>query len=235
MNRFRQCLEKVLNHLNIAFSSEQIAMADAFRQILLRENEKMNLTAIVDDDEIALKHFGDSLCLLKYGALKERATLIDIGSGPGFPGLALKIFRPDLRITLMDSLAKRCHFLEKTAKILELPNLTVLCCRAEEAGRDHDHREQYDYATARAVATLPVLLEYALPLLKAGGEFLPLKGKAEEQDPGHALKILCGTIDNEYHYNLMGQGERTIYRIKKIGPTPEKYPRRVGKPGKSPL
>ena len=154
-----------------------------------------------------------------------------MAAAPGFPGLALKIFRPDPRITLMDSLAKRCHFLEKTAKVLELPNLTVLCCRAEEAGRDHDHREQYDYATARAVATLPVLLEYALPLLKAGGEFLPLKGKAEEQDPGHALEILCGTIDNEYHYNLMGQGERTILPYQKNRPNTGKISRRVGKPG----
>lgn len=235
MNRFTHCLAETLERLKIAFSEDQLSRADDFRRFLLQENKKINLTAITDDEEIAVKHFADSLCLIKYGDMAEGASLIDIGSGAGFPGLALKIFRPDLHVILMDSLGKRCHFLEDAAKILELFELTVICCRAEEAGRDKNHRGKYDYATARAVAPLPVLLEYAMPLLKTGGVFLPLKGKTEEANPARALSLLGSEIVAEYHFNLMGQGERTIYQIKKKMETAETYPRRVGKPAKSPL
>ena len=235
MSRFCHYLKDALTRLDIAFTEEQLSLAEEYKVILLRENEKMNLTAITDDEDIAVKHFADSLCLLKYGEVAENAALIDIGSGAGFPGLVLKIFRPDLRITLMDSLEKRCKFLKSAAGDLGLEEISVLCCRAEEAGREENHRERYDYATARAVAALPVLLEYALPLLKVGGAFLPLKGKAEEDSADGALAALHGEITVEHHYDLLGQGERTIYIIKKTAPTEEKYPRGVGKPAKSPL
>lgn len=236
MSEFTQELKRALTALEWEYSEEELEQAQLYWQLLLETNEKMNLTAITDHKEGAVKHFADSLCLLKYGNIKENSSIIDIGTGAGFPGLVVAIFRPDLEITLLDSLEKRCNFLNSVISRLSLTRVNVVWSRAEEAGRSQLYRGSFDYATARAVAALPVLLEYALPFLKVGGSFLAMKGPAQDDDPGYALEQLGGEFGGEASYPLpLTQEERRIYQFTKTSPTPDKFPRRPGKPGKSPL
>lgn len=236
MSEFTQELARALTALDWEYSEEQLKKCQSYWDLLLETNEKINLTAITHSKEGAVKHFADSLCLLKYGKIKENASLIDIGTGAGFPGLVLAIFRTDLEITLLDSLEKRCNFLNTVIDHLSLTGVNVVWSRAEEAGQSPLYREVFDYATARAVAALPVLLEYALPLLKVGGSFFAMKGPGQDDDPGYALQELKGEFADEVSYALpLTQEERRLYQFIKISPTPDKYPRRPGKPGKSPL
>ena len=212
---------------------------------LLREwNEKVNLTAILDDEGIAVRHLLDSLTLLPWLAScpprdpNFGLTLIDVGTGAGFPGLPLKIVRPDLQVLLLDSLAKRIKFLDQVITDLRLEKISTLHGRAEEAARQPDLRDRFDIATARAVASLPTLCEYCLPFVRVGGCFLAMKGQAAQEwsEAQKAIKILGGEIANVHEFDLPGTDmKRTIIRICKVRPTPSAYPRKAGKPEKLPL
>ena len=236
MNDFYGALTAALAALNISYTPSQLEQCGIYCRLLREANEKMNLTAITDPREMALKHFADSLCLLSYDNLAPSASLIDIGTGAGFPGLPLKIMRGDLQVTLLDSLEKRCNFLHKVISELGLTNIEVVWDRAETAGQNQAFRANFTYATARAVADLPVLLEYALPLLSLYGKFFALKGKKQDSPMDHALTALGGELSQEVGYNLPITGEeRRLYIFSKLSPTPDKYPRRPGKATKKPL
>lgn len=227
-------LRETLMELEIDFTDEMIRSAANYASYLLEENQKMNLTAIVDEEEMAVKHFADSLCLLKYVDIPRGSSLIDVGTGAGFPGMVLKIFRPDLKLTLADALKKRCLFLERLCGELALNDVQILWGRAEELGRKEDLRGSYDFSTARAVAALPILLEYCIPFLKEGGCFLAMKAREENADSTNALKTLCCEIKGAERYTLNGES-RMLITVEKCGTTPDKYPRRPGMPEKKPL
>lgn len=210
---------------------------DTFARLLVEWNEKMNLTSITAPDEIVRKHFIDSLTLLTYTNVPHGASLIDVGTGAGFPGIPLLIARPDLKVTLLDSLQKRLTFL---AAVLEKTGLeaTLLHRRGEDAGRDPAYREQFDLATARAVAPLPVLAEYCLPFVHIDGRFIAMKGRdsAEEQAAARkAIPLLGGTVDKSSRFTIEGAGDRNILSVRKISQTPSKYPRPSAKIAKKPL
>lgn len=215
-----------------------------FAEMLREKNKVMNLTNIVDDEGIAIRHFVDSLTLLKYlrgeqkKQKKENLALIDVGTGAGFPGIPLKITMPEIDLTLMDSLQKRLNFLEEVAGELKFDSYCTLHARAEDAGRDKSYREKYDIATARAVASLPVLCEYCLPFVRVGGTFIAMKGHSEEEvaASSKAVAVLGGKIEKIDEFVLPGTDmARSIVVVRKTKPTPPRYPRQAGKPTKNPI
>lgn len=210
---------------------------DLYAARLVEWNQKINLTAITDPDEILYKHFLDSLMLFHVKHFPENSKVIDIGTGAGFPGLVLKIARPDLDITLLDGTKKRLNVIDAIQKDLGL-STTLLHLRAEEGGKNPNYREQFDFATARAVTNLPVLAELCIPYVKVNGYFLPMKGPDAEQEiknTGNALQLLGSSNPKITEYSLSSYGERKILSIKKIKATPKKYPRAMGKIKKDPL
>ena len=221
----------------LSFTEEQLAQFTRYYELLVETNKVMNLTAITEPEEVAVKHMVDSL--LAYEDGMQGKTLVDVGTGAGFPGVPLKIYCPSLRVTLVDSLGKRLRFLEQVIDELGLKGIRCEHLRAEDAGRSKKHREQYDYVTARAVARLSVLSEYCLPLVKKGGKFIALKGSrfAEEIEEGEAaVKILGGKIISAEPVKLPGLDDgRAIIKIAKIKATPAQYPRKAGTPEKQPL
>ncbi|MCL2817247.1 MAG: 16S rRNA (guanine(527)-N(7))-methyltransferase RsmG [Clostridiales bacterium] len=200
-------------------------------------NEKFNLTAILDQREAALKHYWDSLYLAKW--LKPGGRCLDLGSGAGFPGIPLAIACPESRWLLLDSLQKRCRFLCEAIADLGLNQVEVRALRAEDAGTDPLFRERFDLVAARAVTSLPVLLEYALPFLRVGGLFLAMKGPAAEDEltaSANALRLLGGAVKETARYRLpFTEESRSLIVVEKIASTPKKYPRFPGLPKKSPL
>lgn len=207
--------------------------------LLLTEwNEKINLTAITEEDEVAVKHFLDSLNAAE-GIAKEGMSVIDVGTGAGFPGLPVKIANPGISLTLVDSLQKRIAFLNEVVSSLSLSGVTTIHSRAEELGVNKDHRENYDLCVSRAVANLTTLCELCLPFVKVGGLFVSLKGpKAEEEvhEAQNAIKILGGSLVEIKNYDLSDTDlNHNIVIIKKISHTPTKYPRKAPKPAKEPL
>lgn len=221
----------------LSFTEEQLAQFTRYYELLVETNKVMNLTAITEPEEVAVKHMVDSL--LAYEDGMQGKTLVDVGTGAGFPGVPLKIYCPSLRVTLVDSLGKRLRFLEQVIDELGLKGIRCEHLRAEDAGRSKKHREQYDYVTARAVARLSVLSEYCLPLAKKGGQFIALKGSrfAEEIEEGEAaVKILGGKIISAEPVKLPGLDDgHAIIKIAKIKATPAQYPRKAGTPEKQPL
>lgn len=221
----------------LSFTEEQLAQFSRYYELLVETNKVMNLTAITEPEEVAVKHMVDSL--LAYEDGMQGKTLVDVGTGAGFPGVPLKIYCPSLKVTLVDSLGKRLRFLEQVIDELGLKGIRCEHLRAEDAGRSKKHREQYDYVTARAVARLSVLSEYCLPLAKKGGQFIALKGSrfAEEIEEGEAaVKILGGKIISAEPVKLPGLDDgRAIIKIAKIKATPAQYPRKAGTPEKQPL
>lgn len=219
----------------VSLEQSQLHQFDRYAALLRAWNEKMNLTAITEPDEIVQKHFADCLRALEYLPPQPGAAIIDVGTGAGFPGLVWKIARPDLRLTLLDSLQKRITFLQAVLAELGLTAQTVHA-RAEDGGRDPALREQFDAAAARAVAPLNVLAEYCLPFVKPGGLFVSLKGKTDEA-PGaqHAVSVLGGKIEQNVSYDLPGVGTRHVVLVRKISQTPTAYPRKPAKVRKSPL
>ena len=221
----------------LSFTEEQLAQFKRYYELLVETNKVMNLTAITEPEEVAVKHMVDSL--LAYEDGMQGKTLVDVGTGAGFPGVPLKIYCPSLRVTLVDSLGKRLRFLQQVIDELGLKGIRCEHLRAEDAGRSKKHREQYDYVTARAVARLSVLSEYCLPLAKKGGQFIALKGSrfAEEIEEGEAaVKILGGKIISAEPVKLPGLDDgRAIIKIAKIKATPAQYPRKAGTPEKQPL
>ena len=221
----------------LSFTEEQLAQFTRYYELLVETNKVMNLTAITEPEEVAVKHMVDSL--LAYEDGMQGKTLVDVGTGAGFPGVPLKIYCPSLKVTLVDSLGKRLRFLQQVIDELGLKGIRCEHLRAEDAGRSKKHREQYDYVTARAVARLSVLSEYCLPLAKKGGQFIALKGSrfAEEIEEGEAaVKIIGGKIISAEPVKLPGLDDgRAIIKIAKIKATPAQYPRKAGTPEKQPL
>ena len=225
---------------NISLSPEQLQQFERYSRELLAWNSRVNLTRIVDPQEIVTKHFLDSLSVLvALPALSNGATIIDVGSGAGFPGVPLNIAQPDLRLTLLEATGKKTKFLHHLVQMLTLPNVTVLTARAEEVGLVAQHRERYDVAVARAVAPLPVLAEYLLPLIKIGGYAVVQKGQhpaTELTAATAALRILGGTLSQLSAVEVPGlDAPRHLITLAKIKPTPKQYPRRAGVPAKTPL
>lgn len=210
---------------------------DTYAERLVRWNEHTNLTAIVEPDEIVIKHFIDSLYPMKFVDFKPGQSLVDVGSGAGFPGLPLLIANPKLEVNFIDSLSKRINFIQD---VLSKIGIIATCTheRAEDAGKDAEFREKYDYATARAVAPLNVLCEYCLPFVKVGGKFVSLKGangKEELEAAKNAIDVLGGELESAESYELPNGDKRTLFIIKKISQTPTKYPRKPKKIDTRPL
>jgi len=217
------------------------SVADSFYryfELLCEWNEKINLTAITEEDEVAVKHFLDSLNAAN-GIVSGNMRVIDVGTGAGFPGLPVKIANPDIELTLVDSLQKRINFLDEVVSSLSLDNVETVHSRAEELGVNPDYREKYDICVSRAVANLTTLTELCLPFVKVGGLFVSLKGpKAPEeaQEAQNAIKILGGSLVEIKSYDLSDTDlNHNIVIIKKISHTPTKYPRKAPKPAKEPL
>ena len=223
--------------LPIEVDESQIEQFYTYMELLLQWNEKMNLTAIVEPKEIILKHFIDSVTILKY--IDKNKTLIDIGTGAGFPGIPVKIMRPDIEVTLLDSLNKRIHFLEEVINQLRLKNIEIVHARIEEYGKNRKYRESYDIATSRAVANLTTLSEYMLPMVKVGGISICMKGAEIEEEfskSQKAIDILGGKIQKVDTFILpKSDNKRNIILIEKRKLTPSKYPRKPGTPSKEPL
>ena len=210
---------------------------DLYAKLIVEWNEKINLTAITDPEDIVIKHFLDCLTVFSKVEIKEGAKIIDVGTGAGFPGLVMLIARPDLKMTLMDSLNKRLNVIKDILEKLEL-TADVVHSRAEDGGQNKAYREKYDFSTARAVSNLRDLTEYCLPFVKVGGCFIAMKAaKADEEisSAQKAIKTLGGTVFEKHTFELADAGERNIILIKKISPTPDKYPRPSAKIAKNPL
>ncbi len=225
--------------LKLELNESAIAAFRQYYDFLQQENQKYNLTAITSEQETADKHFLDSLVLKKYLPLKKQ-TMIDLGSGAGFPGLPLAICCPYLDVVLADSVGKKARFLQQVTALLNLADrVEVVQARAEELGHSPAYREKFDLVVARALAPLAVLLEYALPLLKVGGVFWALKGAAfqeENMKAARAYQKLGGFLEGSVEFALPGgQDRRILLKIRKIEPTPQKYPRKPGIPVKRPL
>ena len=222
---------------SVSLTEIQIEGLIKYKDILKEWNQKINLTAIEDDKEIIIKHFIDSLSIIPYLENKE-IKLIDVGTGGGFPGIPVKIAFDKINVTLLDSLDKRIKFLNNVISELKLQGIRECHGRAEDFGMMEENREKYDVATARAVANLPVLLEYCLPFVKVGGIFIAMKGSStEEVDASNkALDVLGGKIEKIENINLpFTDAVRNIVIVKKIKSTPKKYPRKAGKPTKEPI
>lgn len=234
-------IEKIVEpvgEFGVILDSKKIERLNAYGNLLLEWNEKINLTAITEPEAVLYKHFYDCILFLKHCKVKENASLIDVGTGAGFPGMVLKIVRPDIKVTLLDSLNKRLVFLNEVISSLSLDGIETVHMRAEEAGKAKLYREKFDISTARAVAAMPVLLEYCTPFLKKGGIFTAMKGptaKEEAKACFNARKIL-GLSDPEIIFEtLTGNEERVFCIYKKISQTPPKYPRKPNDISKQPL
>lgn len=238
---FKEKFQKELCLLSINLEENKLYQFYEYFKLLIDWNKFMNLTAITEMDEVITKHFVDSLALIK--AVEDLKTrdyrIIDVGTGAGFPGIPLKIAFPDLKVTLMDSLNKRINFLNEVIDHLELKNIEAIHGRAEDLGRDPNHREQYDICVSRAVANLSSLSEYCLPFVKVGGYFVSYKsGKVEEElgEAKHALFLLGGKLAAVETFILPGtEAERSFVKILKNNVISKKYPRKAGLPTKEPL
>ncbi len=231
-------LQRSVETFGPALSADQLDQFARYQALLLALNEHMNLTGAKTEQEIQQRHFADSLtCLLVTGDLNQK-SLIDVGSGAGFPGLPLKILYPGLHLTLLESVRKKALFLEAVVADLDLENVTVIVERAESLAHNYDHRERYDWAAARAVAHLSPLLEYLLPFCTLGGCALAQKGiraAREIVEAQEALRLLGGEVVEQVSLILDGQEEANLIQVKKVRHTPQKYPRRAGMPVKRPL
>lgn len=225
--------------IGLRLTQAQLAELAVYAQELAEWNARYNLTAIKKPEEVRIKHFLDSLTVLL--AMRGTATnrVIDVGTGAGFPGLPLKIVFPEIRLALVESVGKKADFCRHIVERLGLQEVEVLQARAEEVGRWPSHREQYDWAIARAVARMPVLMEYLLPLVRVGGHALAQKSESahqEVQDSANAMRVLGGHLQKLHRVTLPGVvEERYLVVVDKRAATPSKYPRRTGIPAKRPL
>lgn len=231
--------KEALEEQGITINETQLKQFNDYYHLLVEWNERVNLTAITDQEEVYLKHFFDSITPSFYYDFMKEVTLCDIGAGAGFPSIPLKIIFPHLQITIVDSLKKRINFLEKLVETLGLQDVTLVHARAEDYGQNKEARASYDLVTARAVARMSVLSEYCLPLCKRDGTFIALKGaNASEEllDSKKAIQLLGGEHERDHLFSLpVEESERTITIIKKVKNTPKKYPRKAGTPAKQPL
>ena len=235
----RVFLEKAASEYGVELSEKQLQQFQRYYELLIEWNEKINLTAITEPQEVAVKHFIDSVSAWDEKRFEGGKSIIDVGTGAGFPGIPLKIFQPQLKLVLLDSLNKRIKFLQTVVDELQLDNVECIHARAEEGAKNPKLRENFDIAVSRAVARLPVLAEYCIPFVKVGGTFAALKGMkfAEEAEEGKkALQILGGSEPVSVEKKLPGlDDKRAVIYVKKIKSTPKKYPRKAGTPDKEPL
>ena len=234
-----ESFEKDLEELNIKLEKRQVCQFLKYYELLVEWNSFMNLTAITDFDEVIKKHFIDSLSLIKGIDLSKEYSVIDIGTGAGFPGIPLKIAFPNLKITLLDSLNKRIKFLDEVINTLDLKDIKTIHGRAEDFAKDKNYRQSYDLCVSRAVANLSTLSEYCLPYVKVGGKFISYKSEKitdEMNAAKNAIEILGGNINGQVDFNLPDSDiYRNLFIIDKIKDTPNKYPRKAGLPSKEPL
>ena len=234
-------LRNKMKMLDIELNSHQIDQFSQYYDLLCEKNKVMNLTSITQPEEVIDKHFIDSLSLVRAFKPESGRRVIDVGTGAGFPGIPLKIVFPDLKITLLDSLAKRVGFLNEVIEALELTDIEAVHSRAEDAAHNDLYRQQYDLCVSRAVASLPVLLEYCLPFVKTGGCFVAYKAGDTEQETEQAkraLGMLGGALGEHDSISFMlpdTDYARTLLKIHKIKDTPKRYPRKAGMPSKKPL
>ena len=224
--------------LNIEVSEKANENLEKYAEMMLRYNEVMNLTAITEPDEIREKHFLDSITLLLSGKLTENCTIIDIGAGAGFPSIPVKLVRADIKLTMLDSLSKRIGFLNDVIKEIGINDARAIHSRAEDAGKDKNLREKFDVATARAVADMAVLAEYALPFVKVGGYFVAMKGttpKEELEGAKKAIREMGGEMESVKEVILPSGIKHSLAIVRKVVETPSKYPRKAGTPSKKPI
>lgn len=234
-----ETLRRGLRELKIELNEEQIQQFVTYYEVLVEWNSFMNLTAITEFQEVIIKHFLDSLALVNAVDLDKKGSVIDIGTGAGFPGIPLKIAYPHLKITLLDSLNKRIKFLNEVIQKLNLEGVETIHGRAEDFAKQAVYREQYDLCVSRAVANLSSLSEYCLPYVKINGQFIPYKsGNIEEEvnEAEKAIHIMGGIVEKIFHFQLLDTDmERSLVAIKKVKSTPKKYPRKAGLPTKEPI
>lgn len=232
-------IRKALSELNTECSSEMLEQFKIYMEGVLEWNEKLNLTAITDRDEFIEKHFIDSLMAVDSKEVREATSVIDVGTGAGFPGIPLAIVFPEKRFVLMDSLNKRLKVIDDLCERAGIKNVTTVHGRAEDVARNKAHREKYDLCIARAVANMQTLSEYCLPFIALGGYFLAYKGPDCDEElkaAKNAVKILGGSVEDvrEAEISDFGLSHKIVY-VKKIKETPAKYPRKAGTPSKEPL
>ena len=234
---FKNKMIELSKKINIDITDEQLKKFYRYMDLLLEWNEKINLTAITETDEVILKHFIDSMTVFKY--LVESKNIIDVGTGAGFPGIPIAIMNQNKNITLLDSLNKRINFLNEICNELKINNVKTYHGRAEEFGHNKQHREKYDIAISRAVANMTTLVEYLIPFIKVGGRCICMKGNDIEEEleqAKFAIKELGGKIEKVERFNLPNSDmERNIIIITKTKETPNRYPRKAGMPSKMPL
>lgn len=237
IDNFKELMCSYGKQIDIEFNDKQLEQFYEYMNLLLEWNEKINLTAIVEPEDVILKHFIDSLTINKY--IEKNKTIADVGTGAGFPGIPLKIYRPDLKVVLVDSLNKRINFLNDVIAKLDLEDISTVHSRIEDFGKDKKYRESFDYVTARAVANLTTLSEYLIPISKVNGMCICMKGnevEGEIRDSEKAINLLGGKIEKVDSFNLPGSDiSRNVIIIDKIKNTPNKYPRKAGVPSKEPL
>lgn len=226
-------MKEIFERYNITLNEEQLKKFDKYYRLLVHYNSMFNLTAIIEREQVYKKHFVDSLLGVDNLTME---TLIDVGSGGGFPAIPLKIVNPNIKLTLLEATGKKCEFLKTVVSELDLKEVTVINGRAEDYAKNPDFREKFDHASARAVARLNTLLEYCLPFIKVGGSFISYKANAKEEiaECDNALKVLGGSIQKVKEYTL-DDANRSIIIVKKEKTTPPKYPRGKGKERKNPL
>ena len=236
---FREEMEKASEEYGIHLTGQQKGQLGMYYRLLMEWNQKMNLTAITEPHEVAVKHMVDSLSALDEKSFPENGSVIDVGTGAGFPGIPLKILRPDLNMVLLDSLNKRISFLQAIVETLRLEHTECIHGRAEELARDEAYREAFDVAVSRAVAKLSVLSEYCLPFVKQGGVFIALKGRQyreEMKEAQRAVRTLGGGDVESREVHLPGlDDKRAVISIHKISATPKTYPRKAGTPERNPI
>ena len=219
-------MREIFNEFSVKVSDLQAELFEKYFNLLIEYNQKFNITAITDKKEVYVKHFIDSILVVDKFITKENLSMIDVGSGGGFPAIPVKIMRDDLSLTLLEATGKKCEFLKTVVKKLGLKNVTVINDRAETLAKNENYREKFDICSARAVARLNTLCEYCMPFVKVDGNFIAYKGDAEEEvtEALNAVKILGGKVEETYLYELDG-AKRTLVKIKKTKNTDKKYPR----------
>jgi len=235
LNLLKQHIEKI----GLKITDDQANQFLTYESLLVEWNKHMNLTGITESEAIYDKHFADSLTCILSDKFEENMKIIDVGTGAGFPGMPIKMYMPSLHVTLLDSLNKRINFLKEVATETNLDDIDFIHGRAEDFGQDLDYREQYDIVVSRAVAELPVLLEFCTPFLKVGGYFIAQKGKkceSELAEASTALKALNLEVESTIKVSTSDETiDHYLIVIRKVAPTDKKYPRRAGKPIKKPL